>query len=145
MPVNTARNNAAKKGRAKAAAADALPSVLRLKHKPSGKERRIGTGFAWDLFLFAGILGLPLFWRRLPYWGAAVLVLWLLVLAIGALRASSVTDAIQLALFGVFVAFQLYLGLYGNRINVRTLLAHGWVIDQNDGATKRLVERWRLA
>jgi hypothetical protein len=24
-------------------------------------------------------------------------------------------------------------------------LAHSWVIDQNDGATKRLVERWRLA
>jgi hypothetical protein len=90
-------------------------------------------------------LGLPLFWRRMPYWGAAVLVLWLLVLAIGALRASSVTDTIQLALFGVFMAFQLYLGLYGNRINVRTLLAPGWVVDQNDGATKRLVERWRLA
>jgi hypothetical protein len=146
VPTNTARTSSAKKSRARVAEkADALPPGLRLKHKPSGKERRVGTGFAWDLFLFAGILGLPLFWRRLPNWGAAVLVLWLLVLGTGAMRSSGVTDIAQIVLFGVFLVLQLYLGFYGNRINVQTLLAHGWVIDQNDGATKRLIERWRLA
>jgi hypothetical protein len=146
VPVNAARGGAAKKSRAKNTAADTgLPPLLRLKHKPSGKERLIRTGFAGDLFLFAGIFGLPLFWRRMPYWGAAVLVLWLLVIGVGALRSSAVTDAIQLVLFAVFSLLQLYLGLYGNRINVQTLLAHGWVIDQNDASTKRLIERWRLA
>ena len=71
-----------RKSNARAGAADALPPSIGFKHKPSGKERRVATGFAWDLFLFAGVFGLPLFWRRLPSWGAAVLVLWLFVLIV---------------------------------------------------------------
>jgi hypothetical protein len=140
-----ARTSSRRKSGARGAA-DTLPPAIRLKHKPTGKERRVATGFAWDLFLFAGILGLPLFWRRLPYWGAGVLVLWLLVLVIGTVRfGAGVTETAQLALFAAFLVLQIGLGFYGNRLTARTLLHHGWVIDQpNDGGTKRLVEKWRL-
>lgn len=135
-----------RKGKARDAA-DKLPSAIRLRHRPSGKERRVATGFAWDLFLFAGLFGLPLFWRRLPSWGAAVLVLWLLVLAVGAARIDAQTaEAAQLVLFALFLVLQLGLGLYGNRLTARTLVHHGWTIDQpSDAGTKRIVERWNLA
>jgi len=139
-----ARPSARRKGAARDVAA--LPPSIRLKHKPSGKERRVATGFAWDLFLFAGLLGLPLFWRRLPAWGACVLGLWLLVLATGAMRLAAATDAAQLVLFATFLALQLWLGFYGNRLTARTLLVHGWTIEQpNDSGTKRVIEKWRLA
>jgi uncharacterized protein (DUF486 family) len=140
-----ARASSRAKARARGGA-ESLPSAIRFKHKPSGKERRVATGFAWDLFLFAGVLGLPLFWRRLPSWGAAVLVLWLLVLIAGTLRIGvEATEAAQLALFAAFLVLQIGLGFYGNRLTARTLLHHGWVIDQpNDNGTKRIVERWRL-
>jgi hypothetical protein len=140
-----ARASSRNKSRARGAA-EAPPPAIRFKHKPSGKERRVAAGFAWDLFLFAGILGLPLFWRRLPYWGAGVLVLWLLVLIAGTVRiGTAASDAAQLVLFAAFLVLQIGLGFYGNRLTARTLLHHGWTIDQpNDSGTKRIIERWRL-
>ncbi|HXR86219.1 MAG TPA: hypothetical protein VN728_04595 [Stellaceae bacterium] len=136
-----------RKGNARgAAAADRLPRSIGFRHKPSGKERRVATGFAWDLFLFAGVFGLPLFLRRLPGWGAAVLVLWLFVLIVSIVRVGAeATQAAQLALFAAFLVLQIGLGFYGNRLTARTLLHHGWTIDQpNDRGTKLVIERWRL-
>jgi len=130
----------------RAAAAEALPRSIAFRHKPSGKERRVATGFAWDLFLFAGILGVPLFLRRLPGWGAAVLVLWLFVLIVSIVRVGAETAEIaQLALFAAFFVLQIGLGFYGNRLTARTLLHHGWTIDQpNDRGAKRVIEKWKL-
>lgn len=127
-------------------AGDTLAPVIRFKHKPSGKERRVATGFAWDLFLFAGLLGVPLFWRRLSSWGAAVLVLWLLVVAVGAMRLSAASEAAaQFVLSLAFLALQIWLGFFGNRLTAKTLLHHGWTIEQpNDSGTKRVIEKWRL-
>ncbi|HLI19832.1 MAG TPA: hypothetical protein VKV32_01855 [Stellaceae bacterium] len=128
-------------------AADRLPPTIRFKHKPSGKERRVSTGFAWDLFLFAGILGVPLFWRRLSGWGAAVLVLWLLVVVVGSVRVNAhASETAQLVLFGIFLLLQIGLGFYGNRLTAKTLIHHGWTIEQpNDSGTKRVIEKWKLA
>ena len=125
---------------------DKLPPVIRFKHKPSGKERRVSTGFAWDLFLFAGVLGVPLFWRRLSSWGAAVLVLWLLVVVVGSVRVNvQATETAQLVLFGIFLVLQIWLGFYGNRLTAKTLLHHGWTIEQpNESGTKRVIEKWKL-
>jgi hypothetical protein len=139
----TSRRNASGRG---AAAADVPPSIA-FRHKPSGKERRVATGFAWDLFLFAGVFGVPLFLRRLPSWGAAVLVLWLLVLIVSIVRVGAeATQLAQLALFAAFLVLQIGLGFYGNRLTARTLLHHGWTLDQpNERGTRRVVEKWRLA
>lgn len=128
-------------------AAEKLSPALRLRQKQSGKEKRVATGFAWDLFLFAGVFGLPLFWRRLHAWGAIILALWCLDLLIGRVPASAATARIaEGVLFMSFLALQLLLGFIGNRLTAKTYLAHGWTIDQpNETATKRVIERWRLA
>jgi hypothetical protein len=129
-----------------AAAPDTLPPSIGFVHKASGKERRVATGFAWDLFLFAGVFGLPLFWRRLSSWGAAVLVLWMLVLIVSIVRVTAEpTQIAQLILFAAFLILQLWLGFFGNRLTARTLLHHGWTIDRpNDRGNKLVVEKWRL-
>jgi len=126
--------------------AEKFPSALTLKHKQSGKEKRISTGFAWDLFLCAGLFGIPLFWRRLHPWGAAVLALWCVDLLIGRLPIAAATArSSEAALFMVFLALQLWLGFMGNRLTAKTYLAHGWIIDQpNEAGTKRVIERWKL-
>ena len=135
-----------RKGNGRGAAADAVPPSITFRHKPSGKERRVATGFAWDLFLFAGVFGVPLFLRRLPSWGAAVLALWLFVLIVSIVRVGAeATEIAQLALFVAFLVLQIGLGFYGNRLTARTLLHHGWTIDQpNDRGIKRVIEKWRL-
>lgn len=141
---STSRRKGSKRG---AADADALPPSIGFVHKPSGKERRVATGFAWDLFLFAGVFGLPLFWRRLSSWGASVLVLWLFVLLVSIVHVTTAaTQTAQLILFAAFLVLQVGLGFYGNRLTARTLLHHGWTIDRpNDRGTKFIVEKWRLA
>jgi hypothetical protein len=141
-----ARASTSRKNRTRGAA-EAGPLALRFRHKPTGKEQNVSTGFAWDLFLFAGIFGLPLFRRHLPYWGAAVLALWLLVVVAGAMRLSVATETeAQLVLSAAFLALQIWLGFFGNRLTAQTLLQHGWTLDgPNDAGTRRIVERWRLA
>ncbi len=128
-------------------AAEKLPPALRLRQKQSGKEKRVATGFAWDLFLFAGVFGLPLFWRRLHAWGAVILALWCLDLLIGRVPASAATArTAEAVLFAAFLALQLVLGFIGNRLTAKTYLAHGWTIDQpNDPGIRRVVLRWKLA
>ena len=143
-PVSTAKRRPRRGAKPDA---DAVPPVLTLKHKQSGKEKRISTGFAWDLFICAGLLfGIPLFWRRLHPWGAAVLALWCVNLLIGRLPIAAATQrSSEVALFTVFFMLQLWLGFRGNRLTAKTYLAHGWVIDQpNDARIKRVIERWKL-
>ena len=143
-PVSTARRRASRRDKAEA---EKLPAAIRLRQKQSGKEKRISTGFAWDLFMFAGLFGVPLFWRRLPSWGAAILALWCLDLIVGALAISSVTArAAEAVLFVAFLAVQIWLGFLGNWLTAKALLAHGWTVEQpNDLGTKRVIERWKLA
>jgi hypothetical protein len=121
-----------------------LPASIVLRHPRSGEGRRIKVGFAWDLFLFAGAFGVPLFLRGLHAWGAAILALWLVDLALGWMAGGMPGTALQSALFVVFLALQLWLGLKGNALTARLLLERGWTLDQpEDAAARRVVERWR--
>jgi len=142
--ASTAKRRAARRGKERA---ESLPPAIRLKQKQSGKEKRIATGFAWDLFLCAGLFGLPLFWRRLHSWGAVILALWCVDLVIGRLPiGEAAAHSAEAGLFAVFLALQLFLGFRGNRLTARVFLAHGWTIDQtSDLGTKRVIERWKLA
>jgi hypothetical protein len=142
--ASTAKRRAARRG---TDSSENLPPAIRLKQKRSGKEKRISTGFAWDLFLCAGLFGVPLFWRRLHAWGAVILALWCVDLVIGRLPISEATaHSSEAALFVVFLLLQLFLGFMGNRLTARAFLAHGWILDPaNDLATKRVIERWKLA
>ncbi len=146
MAAANAKRPRADKGRADKGEGEKPLAAIRLKQKQSGKEKRIATGFAWDLFLFAGVFGLPLFLRRLPQWGATILALWCFDLLIGRVPAgAAATHVAETALFIVFLAVQLWLGFVGNRLTVKAFLAHGWIIDpSNDPGIKRLIERWNL-
>jgi hypothetical protein len=133
----------ARKGRQKAD--PPAVSSIDLKDPRTGKVKRIPVGFAWDLFLFSGLFGLPLFLRRLPQWGAAILALWILDLFLGWLAFGDVAAAAQVALFTIFLVVQLWLGLKGNELTARAYVAHGWmVVHPEFVAIRRLVERWSL-
>ena len=142
--ASTTKRRAARRGKD---GAEKLPPAIRLKQKQSGKEKRISTGFAWDLFLCAGLFGVPLFWRRLHAWGAVILALWCVDLVIGRLPISEATaHSAEAGLFVAFLLLQLFLGFMGNRLTARAFLAHGWTLDQaSDLGTKRVIERWKLA
>ena len=139
-PASTTRRRASR------AEAEKLPPAIRLRRKGGNRTKRLSTGFAWDLFLFAGLFGIPQFLRRLPQWGAAVLALWCVVLVVGRIPLTEpAARAADAALFAIFLALQLWLGFSGNRLTAKALLARGWALDQpGDLGTRRVVERWKL-
>lgn len=120
--------------------------VIILNRPDGGTQKRIRVGFAWDLFLLAPLFGLPLFLRRLSRWGAAMLGLWLVDLALGwLLRGGAVAAPMQVVLFATFLVVQLWLGFRGNELTAKAYLAQGWTVDRPDFvATRRVLERWGL-
>lgn len=130
--------------RAAAEAPAMAPSVL-FKHPSGARAKRVKVGFAWDLFLFAGVFGVPLFLRGLPGWGAALLGLWVADLALGGFRHGPLQPAAELALFVGFLGLQLWLGLKGNALTARAYRARGWLPDnQRDPGVRLALQKWGL-
>jgi hypothetical protein len=131
--------------RPRRAAAAPRASVL-FRHPSGQRAKRVKAGFAWDLFLFAGVFGVPLFLRGLPNWGAAVLGLWLADLALGRLRHGTLHLAAEMALFAAFLGLQFWLGLRGNALTARACHARGWTAENGrDPAVREALERWGIA
>jgi len=55
---------------------------LLLENPKTGAVRPFRDGFDWILFLFSGVLGIPLFLRHLPVWGAVFVGLWVVGLVL---------------------------------------------------------------
>jgi hypothetical protein len=124
--------------------AAAATSVL-FKHPSGARAKRVKLGFAWDLFLFAGVFGVPLFLRGLPNWGAAMLGLWVVDLGLGRFGRGPLQHTAELALFAAFLALQIWLGFRGNALTARAYRAHGWAADnQRDPAVRLALEKWGL-
>lgn len=100
---------------------------LLFENPATGETRRVKPGFAWTLFLFAGVLGVPLFWRRLYGWGIVILALWALDLAAVRLTAGPVRVAAEALVFCAFLALQLWLGFRGNALTAKAYVKRGWV------------------
>jgi len=124
---------------------EARPSVLF--RAPSGdRAKRVKFGFAWDLFLFAGFFGVPLFLRGLSAWGAAVLGLWLADLGLGRLAPPHLRLPLELALFAAFLGLQVYLGFRGNALTARACRARGWQPEAGrDPAVRAALDAWGIA
>ena len=131
--------------RAPVPAAAAAPASVLFKHPSGGRAKRVKLGFAWDLFLFAGVFGLPLFLRGLPNWGAAVLGLWLVDLGLGRFGRGPLRHPAELLLFAAFLGLQVWLGVTGNARTARACRARGWAPDTpRDPAVRRALEHWGM-
>jgi hypothetical protein len=130
--------------RAPAPVTAAAASVL-FKHPSGTRAKRVKPGFAWDLFLFAGVFGVPLFLRGLPNWGAAVLGLWLVDLGLGRFGRGPLQHPAELVLFAAFLGLQLWLGFKGNGLTARACRARGWAPDNpRDPQVRRALEDWGI-
>ena len=145
MPAAAGRDATRAKRRARADAPAAAESVL-FRHPSGLRAKRVKLGFAWDLFLFAGVFGIPLFLRGLPQWGAAVLALWIADLMLGWAAPGVLRMPEQFALFAAFLGLQVWLGFKGNELTARACRARGWQpADTRDAGVKRALERWGMA
>jgi hypothetical protein len=125
----------------------AEPAAARIGLKPpgGGKLKWIRVGFAWDLFVLSPLLGVPLFLRKLPQWGAAMLALLLIWFVLDRLLGDQAKNLAGMILAAAFILIDLFLGFYGNRLTARSYLRHGWTVDHPDyAATRKVIARWKL-
>lgn len=144
MPVAVGREGGRSKRRARAETSAPAASVL-FKHPSGLRTKRVKLGFAWDLFLFAGVFGVPLFLRGLPNWGAAILALWIADLLLGWAAPGAIRMPEQVALFAAFLGLQVWLGFKGNELTARACHARGWLRDQpRDAGVRQALQRWGI-
>ena len=95
---------------------------VNFKHERSGERRSVKVGWSWTLFLFSGVLGIPLFLRRLHVWGGVMLGLWM-VNIVGPSVAATDEEALVLQLIiGVgLAALGVFFGVKGNEMTARTI------------------------
>jgi hypothetical protein len=96
-----------------------------LRHPVTGEIKIREEGWSWSCFFGAGFLGLPLFQRGLPVWGAAMLVFDVLAFIAGWID----TDSGQ-NLYAWFSAIEIAAGVFfgfkANSMAVDRALVHGW-------------------
>ena len=102
-------------------------SGLLVENPETGEARLIPQGFAWLLFLFSGLLGVPLLFRRLYWWAALVCLLWGVDALAVLFTAGRRRLIIEAGLFLTFLILQLWLGFAGNALTVKAYLKRGWV------------------
>ena len=100
--------------------------VVGLVNQRSGEHKYVKVGFSWVLLFFSGVLGIPLFLRRLYVWGA-VLALWALyVFSPQILPDTAHSAGTYLSLCLVFLALQIWIAVKGNEMTAKNLLENGW-------------------
>ncbi len=116
------------------------------RNERTGEIKTVKVGWSWVLFLFSGILGIPLFFRRLYMWGVLMAALWFANL-IGPEVLSDTDEAngltILLTVIGVGLA--VYFGVKGNELTAKNYLENGWEFaNPEDRATEFAKMKWSL-
>jgi hypothetical protein len=99
---------------------------LLLENPKTGAVKPFRDGFDWILFLFSGVLGIPLFLRGLPLWGAVFVGLWIVDLALVWLLPRHWSLGGQAVMAAIFFGLQLWLGFRGRELMLRSYVARGW-------------------
>lgn len=111
----------------------------------SGELRQVGVGRSWTLFLSACFLGVALFRRGLAAWGFLFLMLSMTDLAVS-LFIDRGTDALSNLITCVALALAIWIGMKGNEMTAKNLLAHGWLMTEpRSEAARYAVQKWDLA
>jgi hypothetical protein len=116
-----------------------------LRHPGTGRLKTVDTGWSWTLFLGAGLLGLPLFFRGMALWGAVMVVLWSLQLAEPFIAPDGGAEILDWILMLAVGGLCLFLGAKGNALTARHYLACGYEFAEPESTAARVAaQSWGL-
>jgi hypothetical protein len=96
-----------------------------LRHPVSGEIRIQQEGWSWGCFFGAGVLGLPLFRRGLPVWGAAMLVFDVIAFIVGWIDTDN-GQSFYWWMSMIGIGASLFFGFRANGMAVDRALTDGW-------------------
>lgn len=130
------------------------------KNLKTGEVQTVNTcKWDWFLFLFSGLWGIPLFFKKLYTWGFIFFFLQLSYLhyytqlssidsygSYGSIPpAYSAYILATIILFILIIALDVYFGLYGNKLLAVNYLDNGWkILNKDMNEIKDTFKRWNL-
>lgn len=131
---------------------------VKLRNERTGEIKDVKVGWSWTLFLFSWFLGLPLFLRKLPMWGAAMLALcifyWVLeaftsggdqIFTSGSDQVTEV-DILYFFVSAILFGMCIFFAIKGNELTAKNMLENGWQFaTEEDQATRLARTKWSLA
>ena len=116
------------------------------KNPNTNEIKNVKVGWSWTLFFFSAWLGVPLFMRKLNFWGGIFLAFWLLnsFLQIS-MRRTSNADGIAVLLFLVILGLTIWIAIKGNEMTAKNYLKLGWKFaEPNSEATRFGKLKWGI-
>ncbi len=116
------------------------------KNPDTNEIKNVKVGWSWTLFFFSAWLGVPLFMRKLNFWGGIFLSFWLLnsFLQISMRRASN-ADGIAVLLFLMILGLTIWIAIKGNEMTAKNYLKLGWKFaEPNSEATRFGKLKWGI-
>ena len=102
--------------------------VVVLEDTSTGDRKPLAVGWNWTFFFFSSFLGIPLFRKGLTAWGALIVILWSLDLALPLIMPAtaqvvtlSLVSGTVIAVLSVFLAYKGN-GLIARKYLVATIL-----------------------
>jgi hypothetical protein len=93
----------------------------------TGQIKQVKVGWSWTLFFFAGVLGIPLFLRKLNSWGGLFLALWVVNALFHILATDATAKSAALWSYAVILlALRIWIARHGNRLTAESYLDAGW-------------------
>ena len=120
--------------------------VVTLEDTSTGDRKPLAVGWNWTFFFFSSFLGIPLFRKGLTAWGALIVILWSLDLALPLIMPAA-TQGLTLGLVSgaVITVLSVFLAYKGNGLIARKYLARGYSFAKPDSAEALYaVEKWGL-
>ncbi len=120
--------------------------VVMLEDTSTGNRKPLAVGWNWTFFFFSSFLGIPLFRKGLTAWGALIVILWSLDLALPLIMPAT-TQVVTLSLVSgaVITVLSVFLAYKGNEFIERKYIAKGYSFAKPDSAEALYaVEKWGL-
>lgn len=120
--------------------------LVMLENTRTGDRKPLVVGWNWTFFFFSSFLGIPLFMKGLTSWGAVIVILWGLELALPlGMTATTQPNPLGLVSGALIAVLSVFLAYKGNGLIARKYLARGYDFAKPDSAEARYaIEKWGL-
>jgi hypothetical protein len=117
---------------------------VRFRDPRTGKLKDVKVGWSWTLFMYSSLFGLPLFLRKLHFWGLVFLALSIVDMLAPAVVDTD-TPTYAGLMFLIFLLPAIWIGLMGNEMTAKALLERGWLlVDPQSDAARQACRKWGL-